>query len=66
MAGDQTWKRRAGIPAGAIKGVSVATCKRLLPDAAAHLTRIKDGDRAEALLLTLQVRAAFTNQPKGT
>ena len=49
-----TWKRRAGIPAGAPKGASVATCKRLLPDAADHLTRIKDDGRAEALLLALQ------------
>lgn len=49
-----TWKRRAGIPAGAAKGCSVATCKRLLPDAADHLTRVKDDGRAEALLLSLQ------------
>lgn len=49
-----TWKRKAGIPAGANKGVSITTCKRLLPDAADHLTRIKDDGRAEALLLACQ------------
>lgn len=48
------WKRRAGIPAGATKGCSIATAKRMLPDAADHLTRIKDDGRAEALLLAIQ------------
>ena len=51
------WKRRAGIPPGADKGASVAVCKRLLPEAAAHLTRAKDDGRAEALLLALHGRA---------
>jgi crossover junction endodeoxyribonuclease RuvC len=37
-----SWKRRAGIPPGAAKGVSIATAKRLLPDAAGHLARVKD------------------------
>jgi crossover junction endodeoxyribonuclease RuvC len=49
-----TWKRRAGIPAGAAKGVSIATAKRLLPDGGDHLTRVKDDGRAEALLLAYQ------------
>ncbi len=49
-----TWKRKAGIPAGAAKGVSIATAKRLLPDAAPSLTRVKDDGRAEALLLAYQ------------
>ncbi len=50
------WKRRAGIPAGADKRASVAICKRLIPGAADHLTRVKDDGRAEALLLALQGR----------
>ena len=49
-----SWKRRAGIPPGADKGASIATAKRLLPDAATYLTRIKDDGRAEALLLAVQ------------
>lgn len=53
----QVWKRRAGLPPGADKRCSVATCKRVLPDAADHLTRIKDDGRAEALLLALQARS---------
>ena len=48
------WKRRAGIPPGANKGASIATAKRLLPDAAPHLARVKDDGRAEALLLAVQ------------
>ena len=51
------WKRKAGIPAGADKAASVAVCKRLLPSAAAHLTRVKDDGRAESLLLALHGRA---------
>ncbi|MBK7023994.1 MAG: hypothetical protein IPH41_10970 [Sulfuritalea sp.] len=47
----QVWKRAAGIPAGADKRVSIATAKQRLPDAAHHLTRVKDDGRAEALLL---------------
>ena len=49
-----SWKRRAGIPPGADKRASIATAKRLLPDAAPYLTRIKDDGRAEALLLAVQ------------
>ncbi len=48
------WKRQAGIPPGADKGVSIATAKRLLPDAEDMLNRKKDDGRAEALLLALQ------------
>lgn len=48
------WKRAAGIPPGADKRVSIATALRLLPDAAAYLTRVKDDGRAEALLLAVQ------------
>lgn len=51
------WKRRAGIPPGADKAASIAVCKRLLPSAADHLTRVKDDGRAEALLLALHGRA---------
>ena len=51
------WKRRAGIPPGAGKAASVAVCKRLLPSAAAHLTRVKDDGRAEALLLAMEARS---------
>lgn len=50
----QTWKRRAGIPPGADKKASIATCKRLLPDAGQYLARVKDDGRAESLLLSLQ------------
>lgn len=48
------WKRKAGIPPGASKSVSISTAKRLMPESAAHLTRVKDDGRAEALLLALQ------------
>ena len=48
------WKRRAGLPPGADKRASVGCAKRLLPEAAPHLTRVKDDGRAEALLLSLQ------------
>jgi crossover junction endodeoxyribonuclease RuvC len=50
------WKRRSGLPPGSDKRASVATCKRLLPDAAPYLTRVKDDGRAEALLLAVQAR----------
>ena len=50
------WKRRAGIPPGADKVASVAVCKRLLPRAGEHLTRVRDDGRAEALLLALYGR----------
>lgn len=49
-----TWKRKAGIPPGADKAISVLTAKRLLPRASGHLTRAKDDGRAESLLLALQ------------
>jgi hypothetical protein len=49
-----SWKRKAGIPPGAAKGVSVTTAKRLMPGAHGHLARVKDDGRAEALLLALQ------------
>lgn len=58
-----TWKRRAGLPPGADKRASVSCAKRLLPDAAPFLTRIKDDGRAEALLLALQARSSFTPPP---
>jgi crossover junction endodeoxyribonuclease RuvC len=48
------WKRKAGIPPGSDKDVSIITCKRLLPTAAPSLTRKKDDGRAEALLLAVQ------------
>ncbi len=59
-----TWKRRAGLPPGADKRASVGCAKRLLPEAAPYLTRVKDDGRAESLLLALQARAAFTNQER--
>ena len=49
-----SWKRRAGIPPGADKRASIVTAVRLLPDASAHLSRVKDDGRAEALLLARQ------------
>lgn len=49
-----SWKRRVGIPPRADKKASIATAIRLLPDSAAHLTRIKDDGRAESLLLAWQ------------
>lgn len=49
-----TWKRKAGIPPGADKRASVQAAIRLLPDAAPHLSRVKDDGRAEALLLARQ------------
>ncbi len=54
-----TWKRRAGLPPGADKRASVGCAKRLLPDAAPYLTRVKDDGRAESLLLALQARAVL-------
>lgn len=49
-----SWKRRAGIPPGADKQASIQTALRLLPTAAAMLSRKKDDGRAEALLLAVQ------------
>lgn len=48
-----TWKRRAGIPPGADKRASISIAKRLLPEAAPYLARVKDDGRAEALLLAM-------------
>lgn len=48
-----TWKRRAGIPPKADKGVSIATAKRLLPAASPHLGLVKHDGRAESLLLAV-------------
>lgn len=45
------WKRKAGIPAGADKAVSISTAKRLIPTASTILTLKKHDGRAEALLL---------------
>jgi len=49
-----SWKRKAGIPVGADKDVSIATAKALLPPAAAMLTLKKHDGRAEALLIARQ------------
>ena len=57
-----TWKRRAGIPAGADKAVSISTALRRVPDAQPYLTRKKDDGRAEALLLAIQAREQTTGQ----
>lgn len=51
LAQPATWKRAMAIPPGAPKDASIATARRLMPDAAEHLTRKKDDGRAEALLL---------------
>lgn len=59
-----SWKRRAGIPPKADKAVSIATAKRLLPQSAAHLARVKDDGRAESLLLALQCWQARTVAPE--
>lgn len=48
------WKRRAGMPPGADKGVSITLAKRLFPTADTYLARKKDDGRAEALLLAMQ------------
>lgn len=60
-----SWKRRAGIPPGATKGASIATAKRLLPDAVPHLSRVKDDGRAESLLLAIQCWQSRTTTTKG-
>lgn len=57
-----TWKRRAGIPPRALKCISIATAKAALPEAAPHLSRVKDDGRAEALLLAIQCWQSRTTQ----
>jgi len=46
-----TWKRAAGIPAGADKSVSIAVARQQTPTAGDHLNLIKHHGRAESLLL---------------
>ena len=48
-----SWKRWAGIPAGADKQASIGVAARLLPTAARHLTLKKHDGRADALLIGL-------------
>lgn len=48
------WKRKAGIPPGADKRASIASAKRVLPEASPYLERVKDDGRAEAMLLAVQ------------
>lgn len=45
-----TWRRWAGLPAGAAKDASIAACLRLCPSARPYLTR---HDRADAILMAL-------------
>lgn len=45
-----TWRRWAGLPAGAEKNASIAACLRLCPSARPFLTR---HDRADAVLMSL-------------
>ena len=45
------WKRAAGIPVGAGKGVSITIAKQLIPGSADHLFLKKHDGRAEALLI---------------
>jgi hypothetical protein len=47
------WKRAAGLPAGAPKAASIEAARRLLPGSAPHLTRAKDHNRADALLIAM-------------
>lgn len=61
----QVWKRRAGIPPAADKRCSIATAKRLLPEAAPLLYRVRDDGRAEALLIAMQAGAPATRTPQG-
>lgn len=46
-----SWKRWAGIPAGADKQASIGVAARLLPTAARHLTLKKHDGRADAALI---------------
>ena len=50
------WKRDMGIPAGAGKEYSIEMARALYPSAADRLTRKKDHDRAEAILLAQWAR----------
>jgi crossover junction endodeoxyribonuclease RuvC len=59
-----TWKRRAGIPPRALKCISIVTAKAALPEAAPHLSRVKDDGRAEALLLAIQCWQSRTATPQ--
>jgi crossover junction endodeoxyribonuclease RuvC len=45
------WKRAAGLPAGAPKGSSIEAARRLVPSSAPHLTRVRDHNRADAVLI---------------
>jgi|YelNatPaOPRAMG01_1025707.scaffolds.fasta_scaffold02089_21 crossover junction endodeoxyribonuclease RuvC len=47
------WKRAAGLPAGAPKAASVEAARRLVPSSAPHLTRVRDHNRADAVLIAL-------------
>jgi crossover junction endodeoxyribonuclease RuvC len=47
------WKRAAGLPAGAPKSAGVETARRLVPSSAPHLTRVRDHNRADAVLIAL-------------
>lgn len=49
----QAWKRAAGLPAGAPKAASVETAQRLVPSSAPYLTRVRDHNRADAVLIGL-------------
>ena len=49
----QVWKRAAGLPVGAPKAASLEAAMRLVPSSAQHLTRARDHNRADAVLIAL-------------
>ena len=51
LAQPATWKRWAGIPAGADKQASIGTAARMVPSAASYLTLKKHDGRADAVLI---------------
>jgi crossover junction endodeoxyribonuclease RuvC len=53
----QTWKKAAGVPAGAGKEASRRRALQLFPDQAPLLLRKRDHNRAEAMLIVFGARA---------
>ena len=45
------WKKEVGLPKGAAKELSISLAKNLFPDSSKFLTRKKDHNRAEAILI---------------
>ena len=53
----QSWKKAIiGVKTGDDKNASIVTACRIFPKASAHLTRVKDDGRAEALLIAEYLR----------